>query len=88
MDKYKQLIFEALVNNLGIHKIISIATDAIGNPFYFIDASYRLIAYSENPEITHPEWTQMIHRGFIDDPEVIRILHGFSSKLDNQVELL
>lgn len=88
MDKYKQRIFEALVDNLGIHKIIAIGTEAIGNPFYFIDASYRLIAYSYLPNFTYPVWTQMVQRGFIDDPEVIRSLHGFRSKLDNQIELL
>jgi sugar diacid utilization regulator len=88
MDKYKQRIFEALVDNLGIHKIIAIGTEAIGNPFYFIDASYRLIAYSDLPHFTHPAWMQMVQRGFIDDPEVILNLHGFRSKLDNQIELL
>ncbi|GEM_PF-3083498 len=88
MDIYKQRIFEALVDNLGIHKIIAIGTEAIGNPFYFIDASYRLIAYSHLTNFTHPVWTQMVKRGFIDDPEVIHSLHGFRSKLDNQIELL
>ncbi|NLD45633.1 MAG: PucR family transcriptional regulator [Clostridiaceae bacterium] len=63
----KILLIDALERNDGIKDILNIATEIVGNPFYFIDLNYRMIAWSTNININNSYWSNSVKNGIMDD---------------------
>lgn len=73
-DEGKSTLLDALASNQGIHSILNIAAQIINNPFYFVDASFRVVAWSTNIKVDDSLWNQTISNGFVDDQIIAALI--------------
>lgn len=81
-DEGKSLLLDALEHNDGIHHILNIAAEIMNNPFYFIDISFRVVAWSTNINIENADWNEIISNGFIDERKIKNLIKKDETILD------
>jgi len=57
-------LLNSIIKGNGIDNIVKAAAEILDNPIIIIDASYKILAYSDASKITDPYWKENIKRSY------------------------